>query len=250
MDMAFTDRKLLIGNSIWDGVLKFTHSEGHGTVTQLNSRFDPDYVEVPGLTTEAFPNNFTDCILELDFNLLTSTFSKVTFNDANAGDYIHAGHISRVLLMNQSVSVVDDASGWYGLSRVRRVVDADESLADAEKEAEKARVEAEWFANYKDKTVKTPITLKKGEWYRLRVVHLGTLLEAYVDGKLVASIDSPGKFEGHLPKSQQDNFPPDRSFPQPRGIDHYRSSWGFTVNNGEFMVDNVKLWEVLRDAGQ
>lgn len=231
--------------SIEDGVLKFTHSEGHGTVTQLNSRYDPDYVEVPGLTTQAFPNNFTNCIVELDFNLLTSTFSKVTFNDAYAGDYIHAGHISRVLLMNKSVSVVDDASGWYGLSRVRRVIDADDSLSDSEKEAKKAKVEAEWFANYKDKTVKTAITLEKAKWYRLRVIHKGSLMVAFINGELVASIDSPGKMESYLPQPERGDFPPDRTFPQPRGIDHYRSSWGFTVNNGEFLVDNVKVWGLV-----
>lgn len=231
--------------SIEKGVLKFTHSEGHGTVTQLNSKNDPDYVHTPGLTTNAFPSNFTDCIIELDFNLLTSTFSKVTFNDQYAGEYIHAGHVSRVLLMNKSVSVVDDASGWYGLSRAIRVIDADETLSDSEKKAEKTRVEAEWYPDYKSKAVKHPMTLEKGKWYRLKVVHTGSLLEAFIDGGLVASINSPGRYEGYLPQKESGDEPQDRSFPQPRGIDHYRSSWGFTVNNGEFAVDNVKVWEVL-----
>ena len=230
--------------SIENGVLKFTHHEGHGTVTQLNSKFDPDYVQTPGTTTDVFPNNFTNCIIELDFNLLTSTFSKVTFNDAYAGDYIHAGHVSRVLLMTKSVGVVDDAGGWYGLSRVRRVIDANNDLSDAKKETEKTKAEVEWFSDYKDKTVKKSMNLENDKWYRLKVVHHGTLMEAYIDGVLVASIDSPGEFDSYLPQTEVISSPSDRSFPQPRGIDHYRSSWGFTVNNGEFLVDNVKIWEI------
>ena len=230
--------------SIENGALTFTHSEGHGTVTQLNSKNDPDFVYAPGLTTDAFPSNFTDCIIELDFNLLTSTFSKVTFNDQYAGDYVHAGHVSRVLLKTNSVSVVDDASGWYGLSRAQRVIDADKTLSDSEKAAEKARVEAKWYDDYKSKTVRHSMALENGKWYSLKVVHIGSLLEAYIDGELVASIDSPGVPEGYLPQPKSDNFPSDRTYPQPRGIDHYRSSWGFTVNNGEFAIDNVRVWEV------
>lgn len=232
--------------AIEDGVLKFTHTEGHGTVTQLNSKYDPDHNRTPSTTTAEFPNNFTNCVIELDFNLVTSTFSKVTFNDAYAGDYIHAGHISRVLLTNEAVSVVDDASGWYGLSRVRRVIDANEEMSDSEKATEKEKVESEWFSNYREKTVTTPMALEKGKWYRLRVVHIGSLMEAFIDGELVASLNSPGKFEGYLPQKENEKFPPDRIFPQPRGMDHYRSSWGFTVNNGEFQVDNVKIWEALQ----
>lgn len=84
--------------AIEDEALDLSHVEGQRTCTQFDSTYASDTVEVSGSTIDAFPNAFTNCIIELDFKLLTSTFSIVTFNPAYVGGCIHSGSVSGILL--------------------------------------------------------------------------------------------------------------------------------------------------------
>ena len=112
-DEKFEGRIFLIND--WDGgdadnqlvgeelnrnprTLELSHVEGQRTCPQFNSTYASNTVEVSGSTIDAFPNAFTNCIIELDFKLLPSTFSKVTFNPAYVGGCIHSGSVSRILL--------------------------------------------------------------------------------------------------------------------------------------------------------
>ena len=67
--------------------------------------------------------------------------------------------------------------------------------------------------------------MNTGQWYRLRVVINGELMEAYLDGKRVAGVRSPGI--AHLTKTK----------------------FGMTVNGSTIDFDNLKVYKVSKLDG-
>ncbi len=153
--------------------------------------------------------DFKDAEIEFDFRLNGGTrFNFVVGDDNEKGT--HAGHICRVSISPNRINVSDDKTGTYNLDIRAMRLDPDLS---AEKKA--------WLAEYlKGKNDAGEVDLKQGRWYHLRVRIDGERMEAYLDGKRVAGVNSPG-------------------------IAHpTKTKFGMTVNGSTIDFDNLKVFAV------
>lgn len=154
---------------------------------------------------------FRNIDIEVDFRLNGGTRFNFVIGDKNEKS-THAGHICRVSLKPPRVNVSDDKTGIYNLDI--RAMRLDPNLSDKKKE---------WLATFlKDKNDAGQFDIKQGEWYRLRVRIKNDLMEAYIDGELIASVQSPGI--AHPTKTQ----------------------FGMTVNGSTIDFDNMKVYDVER----
>lgn len=155
--------------------------------------------------------DFRNLDVEFDFRFNGGTRWNFVVDDQNDKS-VHAGHICRLSISPSSIKVADDKTGSMDLKiRAQR---QNENLSATEKK------KLDTFLETKQANAK--LNLKKGEWYKLRVVIDGDLMSASIDGKLVTSLRSPG-------------------------IAHpTKTKFGFTVNGSTTEFDNLKIFSSTR----
>ena len=127
-------------------------------------------------------NPFDDGIVKLRFQLFDKYGLKVNFNDKGACKITWAGHIARVVVQPNKVTIQDDLTGVYDLNVRKKRLDKDLSAKDEEDLAT--------FLATKQKVIKTPIDPET--WYELTIVNVGANFEVFIDDKLVGSLSSEG----------------------------------------------------------
>lgn len=154
-------------------------------------------------------NPFDDGVVKFRFQLFDKQGLKVNFNDKKAKKVTWAGHISRIIVQPNSVTIRDDITGVFDLKiRAKR---QDKTLG--EKETAKLKK----FLATKQAVFKTPIKLNT--WYEMTIVNVGPKVEVYVDGKSVGAFSS-------------------------EGLDHkVKQNMAFGVS-GKVAVDDVQVWSL------
>ncbi len=134
------------------------------------------------------PLGFTDGMIEMDF-MLPSVKDSIGINiaDTNRKD-LHAGHLAMIQFYTDKVHI-EDMAGW----RMNKTIRGERFQKQPKTEAEKA--EAAPFKVQED--LRRDI---EGKWSRLKVVFEGDQVTAFVNGKKVLSLTSPGL--SHPDKSQ------------------------------------------------
>jgi len=152
---------------------------------------------------------FQNLDLEFDFRFNGGKSFNLVINDQE-DKTVWSGHVSRVVVTPKQVSIKDDKKGSMNLEVRKQRLDKNLS---AEKKKALETLLAETETNAK-------VDLKPGEWHHLRVRIIGDTMEAWIAGKKVASLKSPG-------------------------IAHpTKTSFGFTVNGTTMDYDNIKMFEV------
>ncbi|GAB5559793.1 MAG: DUF1080 domain-containing protein [Synoicihabitans sp.] len=159
-----------------------------------------------GATIRLF-RDFTNLDMEFDFRFNGGTRWNFVVDDQNY-QAVHAGHICRLSISPKSIKVADDKTGSMDLNiRSQR---QDENLPEAQRTALDAFLET--------KQANAKLDLKKGQWYNLRVTIQGDIMSAYIDGKKVVTLRSPG-------------------FAHPT-----KNKFGFTVNGATTEFDTIKIF--------
>lgn len=151
--------------------------------------------------------DFKNLDVEFDFRFTGGTRWNFVVDDHNYKP-VHAGHICRLSLSPNSIKVADDKTGQMDLNiRNQR---QNENLPEDQRAAMDTYLET--------KQADAKLDLKKGQWYKLRVVIQDDVMSAYLDGKMVTSLRSPG-------------------FAHPT-----KTKFGFTVNGSTTEFDNLKIY--------
>jgi hypothetical protein len=125
--------------------------------------------------------DFTNLDMEFDFRFNGGTRCNFVVDDQNYQP-VHAGHICRLSISPNSIKVADDKTGAMDLNiRTQR---QDQTLPKDQRTALDAYL--------KTKEANAKLDLKIGQWYKLRVVIDGDVMTAYLDGKQVTTLRSPG----------------------------------------------------------
>jgi len=168
----------------------------------VGKQLNPDHGAIIRVLRE-----FQNLEVEFDFRFSGGTRWNFVVDDHNYQP-VHAGHICRLSLSPNSIKVADDKTGAMDLKiRHQR---QDKNLPAARRDALDAYLET--------KQANAKLDLKKGQWYKLRVVIQDDTMSAYLDGKLVTSLRSPG-------------------FAHPT-----KTKFGFTVNGSTTEFDNLKIF--------
>lgn len=149
-------------SEIKDGVLQGVELKdgGHAAVHQL--RTEP----------------YSDVELTVDLKFAGSPYTNLTFNQHKFKGS-HAGHICRVVVSPTRVTLRDGKTGVFN-NEIFKKRQAKEKLTDEEK------------ALLKRSETVFPVKLEKDKWYKVTVRIKGDLMQAYIDGKLIGSLQSPG----------------------------------------------------------
>tara|TARA_R110002095_G_scaffold105757_2_gene92558 strand:- start:8082 stop:8783 length:702 start_codon:yes stop_codon:yes gene_type:complete len=147
---------------IKDGVLKGVELKdgGHAAVHQL--------------LTEPY----SDVELTVDLKFEGSPSTNLTFNQ-HKFKVSHAGHICRVVVSPNKVTLRDGKTGVFN-NEIFKKRQAKEKLT-AEEQAILKRAQADF-----------PVKLAQHEWYTVTVRIKGDLMQAFIDGKLIGSLRSEG----------------------------------------------------------
>ncbi|MDB4474496.1 DUF1080 domain-containing protein [Opitutaceae bacterium] len=159
-----------------------------------------------GATIRLF-QDFTNLDMEFDFRFNGGTRWNFVVDDQNYAP-VHAGHICRLSILPKSIKVADDKTGSMDLNILTQR--QDENLPEDQRKALDAFLAT--------KQAEAPLDLNKGQWYKLRVTIDGDVMSAYIDGKKVTSLRSPG-------------------FAHP-----IKNKFGFTVNGSTTEFDNIKIY--------
>ena len=155
--------RLYKGSSVVkDGVLQGVELEGGG------------HAAVHQLKTEPY----SDVELTVDLKFEGSPYTNLTFNQHKFKGS-HAGHLCRVVVSPTKVTLRDGKTGVFN-NEIFKKRQNKEKLTEAEQEILK-RSQAVF-----------PVKLKKGEWYTVTVRIKGDQMQAFIDGKLIGSLRSPG----------------------------------------------------------
>ncbi|MEQ9066943.1 MAG: DUF1080 domain-containing protein [Gimesia chilikensis] len=155
--------RLYKGSSVVkDGVLQGVELEGGG------------HAAVHQLKTEPY----SDVELTVDLKFEGSPYTNLTFNQHKFKGS-HAGHLCRVVVSPTKVTLRDGKTGVFN-NEIFKKRQNKEKLTEAEQETLE-RSQAVF-----------PVKLKKGEWYTVTVRIKGDQMQAFIDGKLIGSLRSPG----------------------------------------------------------
>ncbi len=158
-------------------------------------------------TTIRLMREFRNLDMEFDFRFNGGTRWNFVVDDQNYAP-VHAGHICRLSISPKSIKIADDKTGSMDLNiRSQR---QDENLPEDQRAALDAYLDT--------KQANADLDLKKGQWYNLRVTIVDDVRSAYIDGKKVTSLRSPG-------------------FAHP-----IKNKFGFTVNGSTTEFDNIKIY--------
>lgn len=155
--------RLYKGSSVVkDGVLQGVELEGGG------------HAAVHQLKTEPY----SDVELTVDLKFEGSPYTNLTFNQHKFKGS-HAGHLCRVVVSPTKVTLRDGRTGVFN-NEIFKKRQNKEKLTEAEQEILE-RSQAVF-----------PVKLKKGQWYTVTVRIKGDQMQAFIDGKLIGSLRSPG----------------------------------------------------------
>ncbi|SMP43755.1 protein of unknown function [Neorhodopirellula lusitana] len=184
----FVPQRMLDGWHVVDGVLIGDQvCDDHGSVIRT---------DVP----------FNDVEIEFDFQFNGGSRFNLVIDDDDEKS-VHAGHLCRVSVSKKDLKISDDKTGGMNLEIRKRRQDPSLSV-DA-----KATLEKRLAATQSN----VPVQVQPGQWHTLRVRIKGDRMSALLDGKLSASLQSPG-------------------------IDHAtKKELGFTVIGGKVSFDNLKV---------
>ncbi|WP_053981712.1 hypothetical protein [Marinagarivorans algicola] len=246
-DFTGGNRNQWTGGAIRNGIFSLVTpaGAGHGSTARLSGLADWDQYQ--GASTRnnlkgTIPNDFDDTIIEFDLKFVVGNTVNIVIDDWYSRKYTHAGHISRVQVSTNFILIRDDIGGVFGLKEVEKKVSG----------AELNRIKAQYFSDLASKDVRKNHSLVKNKWYTMRVVMHGSRTEFHMAERgqplqFKLALDSPGKIEGHLaqpPVAQAADI--GRPNKQPRGLDHFKSKWGWTTpSEGEVQMDNVKIWAIV-----
>ncbi|MCA9017876.1 MAG: DUF1080 domain-containing protein [Planctomycetaceae bacterium] len=135
---------------------------------------DGGHAAVHQLQTEPY----SDVELTVDLKFAGSPSTNLTFNQHKFKGS-HAGHLCRVVVSPNKVTLRDGKTGVFN-NEIFRKRQAKEKLTD-EEQAILKRSEAVF-----------PVKLEKDKWYTVTVRIKGDLMQAFIDGKLIGSLRSPG----------------------------------------------------------
>jgi hypothetical protein len=125
---------------------------------------------------------FDDGVIKLRFQVFDKKGLKFNFNDPKAKEVTWAGHIARVVVAPNSVTIQDDKTGVFELGvRAKR---KNKDLGKEEK--------AELAKFLKTKSVRLKAPIKKQRWHEMTIVNVGPKLEVYIDDQSVGSFSSEG----------------------------------------------------------
>lgn len=196
------------------------------------------------------PNDITNSIIEFDLKLISADQVTIAFGDKLANAYCHAGHISRIYIYKNQFLMRDDMGYYFG----KRQIEKDKSLS---KKAFDSIIQV-YYPDEDAHKASTPHNgIQKDKWYTIRVVHNKSLMEFWISEKgkplqLKLSLNAPGRLDGYLPQTNYGYAEEiGRDNTQPRGLDHFKTRWGFTVpisqtKDLEIHFDNVKIYEVVQ----
>lgn len=151
--------------------------------------------------------DFADLVMEIDVRFNGGSRFNFVFDDSNEKS-VWASHICRISLSPKYLNISDDKTGAMNLE-IRNRRKAGTLTPEDEKILAASRTGAK-------------VDLKKGEWHKLRVVIKDDIMKAFIDGKLVNKLKSPG-------------------------IAHpTKTKLGMTVNGSTIEFDNFKVWDSWR----
>jgi len=153
--------------------------------------------------------DFKDVFLEFSFLLDGSAGFNVVIDDRKYRQS-HAGHICRVSVRKNRITLGDDKTGSMknGLFEKRR---SPKYRSDREFRKEVNRL-------LKGKSKSVPVSLKRGRWYRMTVRITGETMQVMLDGKPLTSLRS-------------------------EGIAHpTKTDFGFTIIGRYTQFDNIAAW--------
>lgn len=184
-----------------------THAEWKGDWTIVDDVLVGTQVNPGHGATIRMLREFSNLDVEFDFRFNGGTRWNFVVDDHNYKP-VHAGHICRLSISPKSLKIADDKTGQMDLNvRNQR---QNENLPANQRNALDALLET--------KQANAELDLKKGQWYKLRVVIQDDTMSAFLDGKLVTSLRSPG-------------------FAHPT-----KTKFGFTVNGSTTEFDNLKIF--------
>jgi len=132
---------------------------------------------------------FDDGIVKIKFKLLNEKDLRFNFNDPNAKDISHAGHVCQIQFDTRRVTLIDHLDGRFrkDIHRMRKFG------TDAEKKKAKQLL--------KGKSSAHKVDLKINHWYEMAMLFQKDLLSVYIDDALVGKLNSPG-----FDHKMKDNF--------------------------------------------
>ncbi|QDV51823.1 family 16 glycoside hydrolase [Gimesia fumaroli] len=135
---------------------------------------DGGHAAVHQLRTEPY----SDVELTVDLKFAGSPYTNLTFNQHKFKGS-HAGHLCRVVISPTKITLRDGKTGVFNneIFKKRR---AKEKLT-SEEQAILKRTQAVF-----------PVKLEKDKWYTVTVRIKGDLMQAFIDGKIIGSLRSPG----------------------------------------------------------
>lgn len=93
---------------------------------------------------------------------------------------VHAGHVARIIVQPNKLTLYDDKEGVMRLD-IREL----RKSGDADKKAEGDRLSA-------DATARFPLSLKQHQWYRIRLEIIGDKMRVLIDDEQVGELKSAG----------------------------------------------------------
>ncbi|HEX3871108.1 MAG TPA: family 16 glycoside hydrolase [Pirellulales bacterium] len=184
----------------WTGSLRSFRIEDGALV--VSQREDATHPAVVRTTVE-----FKDAVLTFRFRFDGAPRFGVVFNDKNHADS-HAGHICRVSVSPNQISVGDDKEGAmkHGIYEKWQHADTKEEVRSIVESTQ----------------IKAPVKIESKRWYSMTVEIVGDEMAVSLDGKPITRFKSSG-------------------------FDHaVKNHWGFTVSGQSIDFDDVKLWSVER----
>jgi hypothetical protein len=237
------NRKLWTGGKVLDGKLSLATpaNAGHGATARLSTASDwnaYNTTEKRKLANKVVPNDITNSIIEFDFKFVKGSRFNLVIDDVYSKTYTHAGHVCRAQIGTKFFKIEDDIRGQFGLRQVEKT----------QNKVEFAKVKASHYP-VKNIVIHEKHSLQMQTWYSVRLVMLGTKMALYLgeqgtELKLLAVLDSKGQIDGYLPQPEVAHASKIyRDNKQPRGLDHFKSKWGFTTpQEGETLFDNFKIY--------
>ncbi|WP_417380728.1 family 16 glycoside hydrolase [Gimesia sp.] len=121
---------------------------------------------------------YSDVELTVDLKFAGSPSTNLTFNQHKFKGS-HAGHLCRVVVSPTKVTLRDGKTGVFNNEIFK-------------KRRSKEKLTAEEQAILKKSQAVFPVKLEKDKWYTVTVRIKGDLMQAFIDGKLIGSLQSPG----------------------------------------------------------
>ncbi|MEQ2005318.1 MAG: hypothetical protein ABMA26_00865 [Limisphaerales bacterium] len=155
--------------------------------------------------------------IQLKFRLVGARSFNVACDDIQFKG-THAGHISRVTVQPNRITLYDDKEGVMrnDIYELRKSSDP-QKKAEGDRLAEKA-------------TVKVSVKLQQGQWYRLGIEIFGDQMRVTIDDKAVGYLKSPGLSHATKPNLRL-------------------STWGNEPTD-EAHFDELRIWSVKKAAGR